>query len=144
MSVGVSECSDLAVIKLKGRGDLPYLDWYERPIEAGLPIHAAGYPLGATKPEVSTGAVAGALGRTDEARLSVDDTIEINANLPPGSSGGPVVTDEGQVVAISYPRDDEGNRPFAIGRDLARPILDVLRGSRDVKSVGMQRLCADL
>ena len=43
--VGVSECSDLALIDIEG-DDFPYLDWHEGPINVGLEIYAAGFPLG--------------------------------------------------------------------------------------------------
>ena len=43
--LGVSECSDLAVIDLDGEG-FSYLDWYESPIGVGLEVYAAGFPLG--------------------------------------------------------------------------------------------------
>jgi serine protease Do len=135
--LGVSECSDLAVIELKDRRDLPYLDWYERPIESGLPINAGEYPLQTNEAKVIPGAVERALGPTDAARLSVDDTMELDANIPAGSSGGPVVTSEGQVVAVTYPRDDVTKPPFAISRDEARPIVDLLQARRDVMSIGI-------
>ena len=80
-------------------------------------------------------------GATDAARLSVADTIELDANLPAGSSGGPVVTDEGQVVAMTYAGMTKATA-FRHRRDLARPILRVLQGGRDVKSVGINALCA--
>ena len=135
--LGVSECSDLAVIKLQGRRDLPYLDWYAPPIASGLAIHAGGYPIQSTEAKVIPGAVEGALGPADAARLSVEDTIELQANIPAGSTGGPVVTSEGQVVAVTYPRDDTTKPPFAISRDEARPIVDLLQARRDVTSVGI-------
>jgi len=43
--IAVSECSDLALIDIEG-GNFPYLDWYSDPIQVGLEIYAAGFPLG--------------------------------------------------------------------------------------------------
>ena len=43
--LGVSECSDLAVIDVDGDG-YSYLEWYEGDLVAGTPIFAAGFPLG--------------------------------------------------------------------------------------------------
>ena len=43
--LGVSECSDLAVIDIEGDG-FPYLEWYSGSIEVGLKVFAAGFPLG--------------------------------------------------------------------------------------------------
>lgn len=50
--LGVSECSDLAVIQIDsgpGTGDsagFDYLEWYEGPVVAGMDVFAAGFPLG--------------------------------------------------------------------------------------------------
>jgi serine protease Do len=46
--LGVSECSDLAVIDIEENPgeQLPYLVWYEGPIETGLEVYTAGFPLG--------------------------------------------------------------------------------------------------
>jgi serine protease Do len=137
---GVSECSDLAVIQLKGRENLPYLKWYEPAIKPGLPIHAAGYPLGGSlggsKPSVIGGKVSSAPGVTAEARLFVADTIELNANIPADSSGGPIVTNDGQIVGVNYPSDD-ATKPFAISRDEVQRVLPVLQAGGDAKSVGI-------
>ena len=43
--LGVSECSDLAVIDIEGDG-FPYLEWYDNPINVGLEVFTAGFPLG--------------------------------------------------------------------------------------------------
>ena len=43
--LGVSECSDLAVIYIEGDG-FPFLQWYEDEIDVGLDVYAAGFPLG--------------------------------------------------------------------------------------------------
>ncbi|NJO84564.1 MAG: hypothetical protein HC828_18525 [Blastochloris sp.] len=43
--LGVSECSDLAVIDIEGDG-FPYLEWYGDDIRVGLDVFAAGFPLG--------------------------------------------------------------------------------------------------
>jgi serine protease Do len=43
--LGVSECSDLAVIDIEGEG-FRYLNWYQEAITVGMAIYAAGFPLG--------------------------------------------------------------------------------------------------
>ena len=55
--LGVSECSDLAVIDIDGDG-FPYLEWYDGPISAGLDIYAAGFPLGDPEYTLTRGIVA--------------------------------------------------------------------------------------
>ncbi|MDQ3248578.1 MAG: S1C family serine protease, partial [Chloroflexota bacterium] len=41
--LGVSECSDLAVIDIEGDG-FPYLAWYEGTVKVGLDVYALGFP----------------------------------------------------------------------------------------------------
>ena len=43
--LGVSECSDLAVIDIDGEG-FPFLEWHAGPISVGTDVYAAGFPLG--------------------------------------------------------------------------------------------------
>ena len=43
--LGVSECSDLAVIDIDGDG-YPYLEWYDGEVDTRLDVYAAGFPLG--------------------------------------------------------------------------------------------------
>ena len=43
--LGVSECSDLAVIDIDGAG-FQFLEWYEEDITTGTEVFAAGFPLG--------------------------------------------------------------------------------------------------
>jgi hypothetical protein len=43
--LGVSECSDLAVIDIEGEG-YPYLESFDGPVSTGTTVFAAGFPLG--------------------------------------------------------------------------------------------------
>ena len=43
--LGISECSDLAVIDVDGDG-FPYLAWYADELAVGVDVFAAGFPLG--------------------------------------------------------------------------------------------------
>jgi len=134
--LGASECSDLAVVKIDG-GPFPALDWYQGEIQPGLPIYAAGFPLGDPEFTLYRGIVSRAHGIIDESWANVDNSIEHDANINPGSSGGPVVTDDVQVVAVNYAGDDETRQSFAISRDEALPILEDLRDGVDVTSIGI-------
>ena len=49
-TVGVSECSDLAVIQLDAREALPYLAWDQDKIEPAMKVYAAGFPPPAPTP----------------------------------------------------------------------------------------------
>ena len=134
--LGASECSDLAVVKIDG-GPFPALDWYKGEIQPGLPIYAAGFPLGDPEFTLSRGIVSRAHGVIDESWASVENSIEHDANINPGSSGGPVVTDDAQVVAVNYAVNGDTRQSFAISRDEALPILEDLESGQDVTSLGI-------
>jgi serine protease Do len=134
--LGASECSDLAAVKIDG-GPFPALDWYQGEVEPGLPIYAAGFPLGDPEFTLYRGIVSRAHGIIDESWASVDNSIEHDANINPGSSGGPVVTDDVEVVAINYAGNDDTRQSFAISREEALPILEDLERGDDVTSIGI-------
>ncbi|MGI6366992.1 MAG: trypsin-like peptidase domain-containing protein [Anaerolineae bacterium] len=133
--LGVSECSDLAVIKVNG-GAPAYLEWYTGPIEAGLEIYAAGFPLGDPEYTLTRGIVSKerADGRTSWA--SIRYVIEHDAAQHPGNSGGPIVTHDGKVVGVHFAYNDAG-QGFAIGKSEADAVLPELIGGNDVHSIGV-------
>jgi serine protease Do len=133
--LGVSECSDLAVIDIDGDG-FPFLDWYEGEITTGLAIYAAGFPLGIEDYTLLDGIIARASADGETTWSSVDSVVEHTADTLPGNSGGPIVDSDGQVVAVNYAGDSAG-RSFAIGRDEALEIIDQLREGEDVTSIGV-------
>lgn len=133
--LGVSECSDLAVIDIEGDG-YRYLDWYDGDVTTGLKIFAAGYPLGVEEYTLLDGIVARTNVDGETTWSSVDRVIEHTADTLPGNSGGPIVTEDGRVVAVVYAGDSLG-REFAIARDEALRIIDELRAGQNVTSIGV-------
>ncbi|MDJ0954926.1 MAG: S1C family serine protease [Acidimicrobiia bacterium] len=133
--LGVSECSDLAVIDVDGDG-YPFLEWHDGDINVGMDIFAAGYPLGDEEFTLLDGIISkeNADGESDWA--SVDSVIEHSADTLPGSSGGPIVTSDGKVVAVNYAGDAAG-QSFGIGRDEALQVLPQLIEGDDVTSIGI-------
>jgi serine protease Do len=134
--LGVSECADLAVIDLQGKG-YPYLTWYNQPLKVGLDVYAAGFPLGDPEYTLTRGIVAKARadGETDWA--SVDGVIQHDAIIDHGNSGGPLVTANGQIAGINYAGDRDANQFYAIGRDGALKIVEQLLEGNDVDSIGV-------
>lgn len=132
--LGVSECSDLAVIDIDGDG-FPYLEWRQGAINVGLEVYAAGYPLDEeytlTKGIVSKEKTGG-----ETSWASVDYVIEHDATLNPGNSGGPLVDENGKVVGVNY-RGRETGQYFAIGRDLAVRAIDQLKEGKDLETFGV-------
>ena len=133
--LGVSECSDLAVIDVEGDG-FEYLAWYADEVAVGVNVYAAGFPLGDHEYTLLDGIVSkeNANGETNWA--SVDQVIEHTTDILPGNSGGPLVTDQGRVVGVNYAGDDQG-QTFAIGYDEARQVIPKLQAVEDVTSIGI-------
>lgn len=134
--LGVSECSDLAVIDIEGDG-FPYLDWHSGPIDVGLEVYAAGFPLGDPEFTLTKGIIskARADGVTDWA--SIDYVLEHDATINPGNSGGPLVSANGRVVGINYATSRATSQYFAISRDVATGLIDTLRAGENVDSIGI-------
>ena len=133
--VGVSECADLAVIDIDGEGFVA-LDWYEGPITAGLSIYAAGYPLGDPEYTLLEGIVAKEDADGETTWSSIDAVIEHSADTLPGNSGGPILTADGEVVAVNYAGNQLG-QTFAIGREVARPVVEQLIAGQNFESIGV-------
>ncbi len=140
--VGISECSDLALIDLEG-GGYEYLEWVTGEIRSGLKVSAAGFPgePGSRKRPAYT-LTDGTINNTEATGMlgtsAVDSVLEHSAQIRPGSSGGPLVDENGKVVGINYAGQggETGTRYFAVSRDEALEILEDLRGG-DVLSLGV-------
>ena len=141
--VGVSECDDLALLQVDVPEPVPYFQWFADTIDVGLDVYAAGYPLGEPEFTLTKGIVAktkadGNLAGTS----SIAHTIEHDANLQPGNSGGPLITRDGQVVAVNYAggaRATTTAQFYAIAAELASGVVEQLR-TGDVLSVGINAL----
>lgn len=87
----ISNRFDLALLKLSGY-TTPFLEALDAvsPLPVGSPVYALGSPLG-LKGSVTSGIISGYR----------DDYIQTNAEIYPGNSGGPLVTEEGKVVGVN-------------------------------------------
>lgn len=134
--LGVSECSDLAVIDIEGE-DFPFLEWYDDEIKVGLDVFAAGFPLGDPEFTLTRGIVSKARTSGETSWASVDRVIEHDATINPGNSGGPLLDEDGKVVGVNYAGASETNQYFAIARDEALAVIDRLREGQNVTSIGV-------
>jgi serine protease Do len=135
--LGVSECSDLAVIDIDGE-DFPYLDWYEGDLEVGKDIYVAGFPLfGNEEYTLTRGIISKAQAGGETNWASVDHVLEVDATINGGNSGGPLVTSDGQVIGINYAGRDDTRQGFSISRDEAIDVIDVLQQGQDHNSIGI-------
>lgn len=133
--IGVSECSDLAVIDIEGDG-FPFLEWRTAPAQAGLAIFALGFPLGDPEYTVLDGVISKETADGETWWASVDSVIEHTADILPGNSGGPVVDEQGRVVGISYALTGE-RQPHAISGELASSVVDQLARGETLDSIGI-------
>ena len=136
--VGVSECNDLALIQLTNSEGMPYLEWSGAAPSVGTEVYTAGFPLGDPEYTMTRGIVAKANAFGDTAWASIDSTIEHDANIQPGNSGGPLVGVDGRVVAVNYASGNATNQSqfFAIESTLAQNVVDQLRNG-DFESLGI-------
>lgn len=136
--VGVSECNDLAVIQLATTDDHPYLEWSDEPPSVGTEVYTAGFPLGDPEYTMTRGIIAKANAFGDTPWASIDSTVEHDAAIQPGNSGGPLVGVDGRVVAVNYATGSRTNQSqfFAIESTLAQRVVDRLRDG-DFESLGI-------
>ncbi len=136
--VGVSECNDLALIKIDS-DDLSSLAWYDEPPTVGQEIYAAGFPLGDPEYTLTSGIVSKADADGETPWSSIDSVIQHDAQTQPGNSGGPLVGTDGRVVGVHYASGDWGtgtSQFFAISSELAQDVVDKLYDG-DFESLGI-------
>ncbi|MDJ0755805.1 MAG: trypsin-like peptidase domain-containing protein [Ardenticatenaceae bacterium] len=134
--LGVSECSDLALIDIDG-DDFPYMNWYQDDINVGLDVYAAGYPLGDPEFTLTRGIVSKAAAGGDTDWASVDAVLEHDATINPGNSGGPLLTADGEVVGVNYAGSSLFSQYFAVARDEALEVIESLQAGNDYESIGI-------
>ncbi|MFW5489850.1 MAG: trypsin-like peptidase domain-containing protein [Desulfovibrio sp.] len=99
--VGADPDFDLAVLHLKGRGDLPQAKLGDSSdIMIGETVLAIGNPFGFSH-TVTTGVIS-ATGRSVKSERGVyTDFIQTDAAINPGNSGGPLVNIMGEVIGLN-------------------------------------------
>ena len=134
--LGTSECADLAMIDIEGQG-YAYFEWYSDPIGLGQEVYSLGYPLGDAQFSQNAGTVSRRAAPGETSWSQVGSVIEHNARVQAGSSGGPLVTEEGKVVGVNYAAQEESGLYYTISYNEAKPFLADLRRGRDVLSIGI-------
>ena len=132
---GVDEVSDLAVVKVKGKGEeLPTVELGDSDaIEVGDWAIAVGNPVGLDN-TVTLGIIS-TLHRSS-AEIGIPDKrlefIQTDAAINPGNSGGPLLNEEGEVIGINTAiRADATGIGFAIPINKAKSLKDQLvRGEK--------------
>jgi serine protease Do len=147
--VGRDETSDLAVLKIEGRG-LPFVQWGDSTkARVGDWVLAMGQPygLGGTV----TAGIISALHRGITGVGAYDRYIQTDAAINMGNSGGPMFDLNGNVIGINSalisPTGASVGIGLAIPAELAKPVIDsLMRGQlpqRGYLGVGLQPLDDD-
>jgi serine protease Do len=134
--LGVSECSDLAVIDIDG-ADFPYLAWDEGDLATGTKVYAAGFPLGDPEYTLTEGIISKEKASGEDSWASIDSVIEHTAQILPGNSGGPLVTEDGRVIGVNYASVNDLDLNYAISRVEVDKILGDLIAGENVNSIGV-------
>lgn len=133
--VGRDPKTDLAVLKVDAKQDLPTVKWGDSSqIEAGDRVIAIGNPFGVGT--TVTSGIVSARGR-DLHNGPYDDFLQVDAALNHGNSGGPLIDAYGQVIGVSdaiySPNDGNVGLGFAIPSDMAKNIVAELTSKGSVE-----------
>ena len=136
--------SDLAVVKIEPRGDLPVARLGDSDnVQIGHWAIAIGNPFAYAvknpEPTVTVGVVSAlrrSLPRTDKRAREYSDLIQTDAAINPGNSGGPLVNIHGEVIGINVAiftlsGGSEGIG-FAVPANTAKRIMEDLKQGREV------------
>lgn len=137
--LGISECSDMAVIKLSAGTDYQYLEWETSKLSAGLGIRALGWPLDAENVKITQGIISQIKERIATDWALVNFGVETDAKIAPGSSGGPLVSvSNAKVVGINYAGNDWYDVNLAITAEEVLPLIDRIKnGEQYIWSLGI-------
>jgi len=140
--LGVSECSDLAVIQLEGDG-YTALDYRTDVVTAGLDVYAAGYPasdavdLDDVDYTLTRGIVSSTDADGETSWASVDEVVEHDARIRGGNSGGPLLDESGRIVGINYAGIDDSDQNYAIDIADAIGLIERLTAGENVEAIGI-------
>jgi len=129
--VGRDPNTDLALIKIDAKGDLPVLKTGDsEAIKVGQWVVAIGSPFGFE--QTVTAGIVSAKGRVIGSG-PYDDFIQTDASINPGNSGGPLINMKGEVVGINTAIIASGQGiGFAIPINMAKGIIEQLKASGEV------------
>jgi serine protease Do len=126
--IGADARSDVALIKVEGASDVPFVKFADKPPRIGDWVIAVGNPFGLGG-SVTAGIVS-ARGR-DIGSGPYDDFIQIDAAVNRGNSGGPTFDVAGNVIgvnsAIISPSGGSVGIGFAIPADTVKSVVEQLR-----------------
>jgi serine protease Do len=147
--VGTDPKTDLALIKVDGNKDFPFVKFAERAPQVGDWVVAVGNPFGLGG--TVTAGIVSARGR-DIGAGPYDDYVQIDAPINKGNSGGPAFDVDGKVIgvntAIFSPSGGSVGIGFDIPADTAKLVVAQLKENGHVTrgwlGVQIQPVTADI
>jgi serine protease Do len=131
--IGTDPKTDLALIKIEGRNDFPYVKLSDSNPRVGDWVLAVGNPFGLGG--TVTAGIISARGR-DIGAGPYDDFIQIDAPVNKGNSGGPTFDVDGNVIgvntAIFSPSGGSVGIAFAIPADTVKTVIGQLKDKGSV------------
>jgi S1-C subfamily serine protease len=122
--VGVDPSTDLAVLKVNTppRGLTPLRFGRSATVRVGDAVVAIGNPFGYER-SVTAGIVS-AIGRVLQApnELAIDNAIQTDAAINPGSSGGPLLNARGEVIGVNTQITTGSQASGSVGIGFAVPV----------------------
>jgi S1-C subfamily serine protease len=127
--VGINANADIVLLDIRGASRAPPLVLSESSdLAVGDVVYAVGNPEG-LEGTFSQGIVSGFRGN------GPDKLLQITAPISPGSSGGPVINNRGEVVGVAVATFKEGqNLNFAVPVSSVAPLLKDIRKPRALSS----------
>ena len=98
--VGSDQLSDLAVVKIEATGLIAAEFGDSNALEVGDPVVVIGNPLGLELQNTATAGMISAINRDIEIQSRVMTTLQTDASVNQGNSGGPMFNKYGQVVGV--------------------------------------------
>jgi len=147
--VGTDKRTDLAVVKVDGVNDLPFVNFATDDVRVGDWVVAVGNPFGLGG--TVTAGIVSARGR-DIAGSAQGDFLQIDAAVNTGNSGGPAFNLKGEVVgvntAIFSPNGGNVGIAFAIPSNIVKQVANQLiqngTVTRGYLGVGIQDVTRDI
>jgi len=113
--VGTDPKTDLALIKVDGKNDFPFVKFADHSPRVGDWVVAVGNPFGLGG--TVTAGIVSARGR-DIGAGPYDDYIQIDAPINKGNSGGPAFNEEGEVIGVNTAIYSPSGGSVGIGFDI--------------------------
>jgi serine protease Do len=108
---------DLAILRVNAKNLVPLILGDSNAVNPGERVIAIGNPHG-LELTVSDGLVSGVRHLEPEVTL-----LQISAPISPGSSGGPLFNERGEVIGVAARYSEEGNLNFGVPVEYLKPML---------------------